>query len=456
MSSPEDQASGRGPASIAVAFVLAALDLFWLAGLVALPFIWLFDPLELRLGPAHFTAHWGLKPALFVLLLPFMRAVLWLAADYFFKINAGGLWRSGWFRRLAMALAATIVFFAAIEGALAALDFKYEVPAVIFEGKNEFGGIEVSHTIPDTELLYRFEPGGWFGGRRINSMGFREREVDPVKKEGAARVICMGDSVTAQGLPGYSEYLNEMLAARPPAAGTWEAFNMAVHGYSVHQGLALFRRQVRDLKPDIVTVYFGWNDHWLNSQSDEMIMAVRVSPVVGKIFDRISKKRIFMALHALISPPGRQRPGADNKVLRVPPERYEKLLKQLAVEITAAGAVPVLITAACRPMPESEVGKERIRSRDEGNRLHQEYIAVTRKVAAGMNLPLLDLEEILKGPECDRYFAPDGIHFDLYDREDSINRLLPPECQPGLRRVAEELYNFIARLAASPGWKPRN
>lgn len=156
-----------------------------------------------------------------------------------------------------------------------------------------------------------------------------------------------------------------------------------------------------------------------------------------------------MAMHAMLNHGSYQKPGPDNKVLRVPPARYEKLLRQLAAEISAAGAVPVLVTAACRPLPESELGKERINSCEEGNRLHQQYIAITRKVAADMNLPLLDLEDILKGPECDGYFAPDGIHFDRYAEEDRINDMLPPECQPGLKRVAEEMYKFIAALAAS-------
>lgn len=431
------------------------LDLAWFVALVALPVIWLHDPLEFRCGPAHITAHWGLKPVLFVVLLPIACAVLRRLAASLWKINVGGLWESIWYRRATLAIAVIIVFFAVIESILTAVDFQYEVPAFIFEGKNEFGGIEVSHTVPDTELLFRFEPGGWFAGRHINSMGFREREVDPVKKEGTIRVICMGDSVTAQGLPGYSEYLNGLLDAKPPASQPWEAFNMAVHGYSIHQGLALFRRQVRQLKPDIVTVYFGWNDHWLNVQSDEMIMAVRVHPVVGRIFELLLKKRIFMALHALINPVTRQQPGLDNKVFRVPPDRYEKLLKQLAAEIKAAGAIPVLITAACRPMPESEVGKERIRSREQGDSIHREYIAITRNVAADTKSPLLDLEEILKGPECDRFFAADGIHFDHFADESVINKMLPPESQPGLRQVAAELYKLLEQIVSSPEWKKR-
>lgn len=438
-----------------VGALLSVLDIAWIVALLSLPLVWLYNPVEFRYGPAHFTAHWGLKPVLFVVLLPIVRAGLWRLARYFLKIPACGLWALGWYRKTAFSLAVVIVFFAVIESILTAVDFKFEMPAIIFEGKNEFGGIEVNHTVPDTELLYRFKPGDYFSGRQINTMGFREREVNPVKREGSVRVICMGDSVTAQGLPGYSEYLNELLAAKPPTDQSWEAFNMGVHGYSIQQGLILFRRQVRQLKPDVVTVYFGWNDHWLEAQSDDMMMAVRVSPVVGKIFDRLREKRTFMALHWLINSSSHQKRDVNDRILRVPPQRYEALLKQLVAEIRAAGAIPVLITAACRPMTDAEVGKERIRSKEQGDRVHQQYVAITRKVAKKTDTPLFDLEAILKAPECDRYFAPDGIHFDQYASEGILGKMLPPENQPGLKQVAVELYKFLEQLVSGPEWQKR-
>jgi len=439
----------------AIGALLSVLDIAWIVALLALPLVWLFNPIEFRYGPAHFTAHWGLKPALFVVLLPIVRAGLWRLARFFLKIRAGGLWALGWYRKSAFALAAVIVFFAAVESILTAVNFEFEIPTIIFEGKNAFGGIEVTHTVPDTELLYRFQPGDYFSGRQINTMGFREREVNPVKKEDSIRVICMGDSVTGQGLPGYSEYLNGLLTARPLTDQPWEAFNMAVHGYSIQQGLILFRRQVRQLKPDIVTVYFGWNEHWLEAQSDDMMMAVRVSPVVGKIFDRLREKRTFMALHWLIDSSNRQQRDKNDRVLRVPPQRYKKLLKQLVAEIRAAGAVPVLITAACRPMTDAEVGKERIRSKEQGDSIHQQYVSITREVAKKTATPLFDLEAIFKGPECDRYFAADGIHFDQYATEGILAKMLPPENQPGLRQIAAELYKFLERFVSGPEWQKR-
>jgi len=208
MSAEEIKNNTRRRPEFVVGALLSALDIAWILGAVFLFLVWLCDPVEFRWGPAHFTSHWGLKPVLIVMLLPLIRAGLRRFASRHLHVQSRGLWAFGWFRRALFSLAAVIVFFAAIEAILVAVDFKYEMPAIVFTGKDDFDGIKISETIPDTELLYRFKPGDVFAGRRINAMGFREREVNPVKKEGSIRVICMGDSVTAQGLPGYSEYLN--------------------------------------------------------------------------------------------------------------------------------------------------------------------------------------------------------------------------------------------------------
>jgi len=433
--------------------ILILLDLLVITALLVIPAAWLLDPLLLFFGPIHFSCHWGLKPVLFAVFTPMVRAAFWRFGRDFLKINAGGLWRAVWYRRMVLSLAAIIIFFAAIEGVLAAVDFKYEMPAIIFEGKDESGGIKVSDTVPDSELLYRFKPGGVFAGRQINNLGFREREVDPIKQEGTIRVICMGDSVTAQGLPGYSEYLHELLTVRPPTTHTWEAFNMGVHGYSIQQGLVLFRRQARQLKPDIVTIYFGWNDHWLETQSDELLMAVRLHPVLGSLFDSLREKRIFMALHAFVNFGRRQKRDENDRVFRVPPPRYEQLLRQLVAEIRSADAVPVIITAARRSLTEQLVNDRRVRSIAEGEKIHDQYTEISRTVAKETGVPLFDLAEIFASPECDRYFAPDGIHFDQFAREEAIGAILPPEFQPGLRQIAVELHKFLCRSVSSQEWQ---
>ena len=61
---------------------------------------------------------------------------------------------------------------------------------------------------------------------------------------------------------------NERLAANPPTSQPWEAFNMAVYGYSALEGLKLFQTRGQQLAADVVTIYYGWNDHWLSIGAD--------------------------------------------------------------------------------------------------------------------------------------------------------------------------------------------
>lgn len=101
-----------------------------------------------------------------------------------------------------------------------------------------------------------------------------DRQLQP-KQPGSIRIVCIGDSVTfgyrvpvvwpdkpteydPEALP-YSMLLEKQLRAANPHRQI-EVINMAVPGYTSHQGLAWLRRDLDDLDPDLLTVSFGWND----------------------------------------------------------------------------------------------------------------------------------------------------------------------------------------------------
>lgn len=433
---------------------LVLLDLMVIAALLVFPAAWLLDPFLLFLGPMHLTVHWGLKPVLAPAVLLLMRGILkGLGGRMAGAIS--GLWETSGFKKLTLALVSTYLLFAAVETILTWTDFNVELPPIVIQGKNNEGGLDIPKTTPDAELLFRLIPGTYFQGRVINSMGFREREVDPKKKHGTIRVVCMGDSITGQGRPGYSQYLHERLTNNPPTVQTWEAFNIGVHGYSALQGLRQFQKTGRQLEPDIVTLYFGWNDHWMSPSPDRQLMGLEMRPFAGRIFEVLQKKHFFKFFIFTLNPiqhlAKRQHEG--QRVLRVPPEEYRSAMKAFIREIRAAGAIPVIITAPRRRLTENVVGKEYVRSIDEGNRIHDQYADITREVARDSQSELLDLAVIFAGKECDAYFAPDGIHFDLYAMEGVMEK--DPPAQPGLMRIAEEIDKKIRAIAQSELWQNR-
>jgi hypothetical protein len=71
-------------------------------------------------------------------------------------------------------------------------------------------------------------------------------------------VVFMGDSRTQFGT-----YPSKTMAALEAAGSTLTSgVKVGVAGWSSSQGLAQLRRDVIPLHPKIVTIYYGWNDHW--------------------------------------------------------------------------------------------------------------------------------------------------------------------------------------------------
>lgn len=450
-------------------FLLGLLDALLIVSLALVPFVWLVHPLLLHWGPMRLHIAWGLKPisAPFVILAVRL-AVARLGASM--GMSPRGFLATRGYKRLILLFVSTYLFVGFIETALSAIGFKAELPPIIFVGKDSNGGIVKSDTLPDAKLLFKYEPGSMFDGRRINQMGFRDREVEPVKKPGAMRVICMGDSVSAQGRPGYSQYLNERMTNQPPTPQPWEAFNMAMHGYTSLQGLTLFRMRGKALAPDIVVICYGWNDQWLSPKTDRQQMGIEMKPWAGCLFDLLREKLIFQYMIWTLNPVCHLARLESHKlcstghlastnaapdifhgfVFRVSPEEYHDTLTTFIGEVRAAGAIPLLMTEASRRLPQKWVEDRQYRTIEEGNRLHDLYMNIMRNVAREQYCDLLDLAAILAGKDCDRYFAEDGVHFDFYSYEESM-RHDPPD-QPGLRRIAEELDKKIRDIVRRPKW----
>ena len=132
----------------------------------------------------------------------------------------------------------------------------------------------------DPLLLWRLKPNldhvVWdFTVLSTNAQHLRSDKPLQAKQAGAIRIVCLGDSVTfgyrvptvwperpndfdRQALP-YPVLLEKELRAANPARQI-EVVTMAVPGYTSYQGLAWLRRDIDRLKPDLLTIGFGWND----------------------------------------------------------------------------------------------------------------------------------------------------------------------------------------------------
>lgn len=415
------------PASFSI--ILMGLDVLFALSLIALPLAWFFDPWEGDWG----RVSWGWKPILAPILI--------LVARHHIKQRLSttehpvrAAWEAPLSRKLVFAGGMTFGFFAGTEALLALVGVE-KAPAVpiVIRGEEDLDTKRKSNdskVILDPELLWRFVPNAEWSGMRINEHGYRTRSFSLAKEPGTRRVIVLGDSCTAQGDPPYSDRLHDLLQKSPPTSDHWEAFNMGVFGYSIEQGYRQFMKEGRKLQPDVVTIYYGWNDHWLFEKPDRLRLATRMSPGQARVARAIQEKRLFAVLTRKIKKDAEPAP-AGKRGFRVPPDNYAETLSNLVVAIRATGAQPLIITGARRELTMTLVKSGHADDPDVAEKAHDDYVELTRRLALDLNVPVLDLARDFQGPECDAYFSRDGIHFE----------------NNGLQVIAERLRDKLAELA---------
>ncbi len=127
-----------------------------------------------------------------------------------------------------------------------------------------------------------------------NAQHYRADYPTTEKAAGTFRIVCLGDSVTfgyrvpvvwpdkpkdydPEWLP-YPMLLEKELR-KANLNRQIEVLDMAVPGYTTHQGLAWLRRDIDYLQPDLVIVSFGWNDVSLSDVPDREAIRTDWYPV---------------------------------------------------------------------------------------------------------------------------------------------------------------------------------
>jgi lysophospholipase L1-like esterase len=337
--------------------------------------------------------------------------------------------------RALLALMSGFVALMLAEGLLAFLRYDTDLPPVVIAGREARGKNRGGGLLSDPFLRWRFRPGADVWSIRINSMGYRDREVNPVKEPGVSRIVCLGDSCTAAGEPPYPWLLNDLLQKKPLWNRRWQAVNMGVFGYSSSQGLRDFRRKAKILKPDLVTAYYGWNDHWWSglNKPDSLVMATEVGPGLSILVRALSYRRVGrLAMSAFRVLPS-SATKRDGDCRRVPADEFERNLRALLDEASAVGAAVIFITAPrSETLNEHLVTRGNVKSIEDGIRDHDTYAGIVRKVAGDTGTVLLDLAASYSGKTW--FFREDGIH----------------PSQEGSRQIAEDLHRLLATLNVPP------
>jgi lysophospholipase L1-like esterase len=314
---------------------------------------------------------------------------------------------------LLFALLPTLALFGALEIALRVAGFQYsETPIEVRRFSDDPQGVV------DRELAWQNRDGVERFKKDAHQLWVPE--TSPLERHdleaaaGVFRIATLGDSCTAycvstrDSFPKLAERFLNARNIRPV-----EVLNAGVASYSSFQGLERLKYAVLPYRPDLITVYFGWNDHWITGTPDREIELRGVWET--RLVNALDHLRLYQAGSWLLA---RARAGRGNAatgppaepVLRVDLDSYDANLREIASIARAAG-IQVLFITAPQDLHDWDNPDLQPLSTRELVALHTRYNDVVRAVAAETGMGLLDLDAMFEQQKPRRLIAKDGIHF---------------------------------------------
>lgn len=230
-------------------------------------------------------------------------------------------------------------------------------------------------------------------------------------RDSRPKIVFMGDSCTAWG--NYSR-LFESIINQAHAGNNFSFVNAGVGGWTSHQGLEQLKRDIVPMRPEIITIYYGWNDHWLSfGVADKDIGAFNADRSLALNFDDLRLVQLFsyfaIKLYGKSADAGRPR--------RVSEEDFKANIRAMVQTAREHGIVPVLLTAPSSHTVGQEpayLAERWLADLGELVPIHSRYAELVREVAREEQVLLVDLLDMFyRYPSEDlkkKYFVEDGIH----------------------------------------------
>jgi lysophospholipase L1-like esterase len=284
------------------------------------------------------------------------------------------------------------VLVAAVAGELflRAIGFGRLTPQMSF-GVQAKRALERGYFDPDQTLFWKPRP-------NRNPQFQREANLvhpdSPIPPRGTQqRLIVLGDScsrLVAGGLP-YSASIQTELGN-----DDWEVFNASVPGYSSHQGLLWLRSQLLAAEPEVVVLYFGWNDHWRTPGQTDRQYEQSIRPGRLRWLNLLSRR-------------------PDLPPFRVPRDEYRENLRTMIDEVALAGGRVVLVAAPYRFAEKNRqqfVSDAYLLPEDDVLAIHRSYLEIVREFSGRGDVSILGADLILEAlGDTPQLLRNDGIHF---------------------------------------------
>jgi lysophospholipase L1-like esterase len=184
---------------------------------------------------------------------------------------------------------------------------------------------------------------------QVNSRGFVGPEFEEPRTPGVTRIVTLGDSCTfgqGTGVETYPAQLSLRLNGRNGTPHD-QVINAAIEGLNTDLALRRLVTKVIPLKPDIVTVYLGWNDLMKFDPVGQV-----ESPglgIIARAIDRLwlikgMRKLVFYYIRPRVSLPATGRASRTGAFAEYRPAVFESNLRSIIRAARAAGAQVVVMT----------------------------------------------------------------------------------------------------------------
>jgi lysophospholipase L1-like esterase len=323
----------------------------------------------------------------------------------------------------------------------------------------------------DPILNFKLKPDLIAGGQPLNRAGFRSREFTD-KAPGMFRVLSLGDSCTfgiiatetqpfAYIQEPYPQQLERLVAERI-GAGQLEVLNAGIPGYNSFQGLMLLRSKLRGLEPDLITVRYGWNDHFMSAEAagaygyrepdNAIVLGLQDLMLRTSLYGFFRRLHFeWLALHETAKPPA----GAalpTEWLPNIPLDVYKHNLRRIVAMGHAQGAEVWLLTSPNAFVIDSNRGQEdrfpesarlllvfnALPSFERLVEIHDSYNEATREVGAELRAPVIDMDAMYRAHASEPLFLQTDV---------------PHPSPQGHALEAERLYS---RLVAEGFVQPRS
>ncbi len=291
---------------------------------------------------------------------------------------------------------AGLVLFGVLVAALAgelflrAIGFGQQTPQMSF-GVRAKQALERGYFETDPTLFWKPRPNRNPRFQRAANLVHPDSPIAP--RGTRRRLIVLGDScsrLVTSGLP-YSASVQAELGS-----DAWEVFNASVPGYSSHQGLRWLQSQLLAANPDVVVIYFGWNDHWRTPGRTDREYERSIRPGRIRLLNLLSRR-------------------PDPPPFRVPRDEYRENLQSMIDEVVRAGGRVVLIAAPYRFVEKNQrryVQDAYLLPEDDALAIHRSYLDIVREFSGQEGVAIVGADVIFDTlGEAPPLLRDDGIHF---------------------------------------------